>query len=154
MIKNKMGTLLATFFGIGKVAPLPGTVTTALCIPLVWLLSLSGHLAYSIACIILFLVSVWAAEVHEQIVKVHDLNEIVIDEVIGFFVAMAFLPITWKSLLAGFFIFRLLDIFKPYPISWFDKNVKGGFGVVIDDVVAGVATNLILLLFIELNFFL
>jgi phosphatidylglycerophosphatase A len=59
---------------------------------------------------------------------------------------MAALPITWTSLILGFVLFRFFDIFKPWPISWLDKKVSGGLGIMIDDIVAGIASALVLIL--------
>lgn len=74
----------------------------------------------------------------------HDLPEFVMDEVAGFLVTMALVPFTWSFLLAGFVLFRLLDALKPFPISWFDRKVPGGVGVVADDLVAGIVANILL----------
>jgi phosphatidylglycerophosphatase A len=70
---------------------------------------------------------------------VHDHGGIVWDEFVGFWIAMAALPVTWQSLILGFVLFRLFDILKPWPISWLDRRVSGGFGIMIDDVIAGIA---------------
>ena len=74
----------------------------------------------------------------------HDRQEIVIDEVAGFLITMAMIPLTWQTWVAGFLLFRFFDAVKPWPISVLDKKVKGGLGVVVDDVAAGLAANLIL----------
>jgi phosphatidylglycerophosphatase A len=68
----------------------------------------------------------------------------VIDEVIGFLITMTWLPMTWQAYLAGFLLFRVLDIFKPFPIGYLDEKVPGGLGVVADDVAAGMIANIIL----------
>ena len=70
--------------------------------------------------------------------KVPDASPIVIDEVAGYLVTMALVPWSWPAVLAGFVFFRILDVVKPWPASYFDKSVKNGFGVVMDDVAAGV----------------
>jgi len=75
---------------------------------------------------------------------VHDHGGIVWDEFVGFWIAMAALPITWQSVILGFLLFRLFDIFKPWPISWLDKKVSGGFGIMIDDVIAGMAAAVVI----------
>jgi phosphatidylglycerophosphatase A len=76
--------------------------------------------------------------------KEGDPQEVVIDEVVGFLVAMTWLPLNWKWLLAGFLLFRLLDVFKPFPISYLDRNMKGGMGIVMDDILAGVFASIAL----------
>ena len=135
---------VATFFGIGFFPKGPGTAGTFATIPLVLLLSWAGPLFYMAAVILLLPVAIIAAQVYEQDAGGHDHNEIVIDEVIGFLVAMTWLPMTWQSLLAGFLLFRVLDILKPFPISYLDEKVPGGFGVVVDDLFAGLVVNIIL----------
>jgi phosphatidylglycerophosphatase A len=75
---------------------------------------------------------------------VHDHGGIVWDEFVGFWIAMAALPITWQSVILGFVLFRVFDIFKPWPISWLDKRVSGGFGIMIDDVIAGLAAAVVI----------
>jgi phosphatidylglycerophosphatase A len=77
---------------------------------------------------------------------VHDHGGIVWDEFVGFWIAMAALPVSWISLILGFMLFRLFDILKPWPISWLDKKVSGGFGIMIDDVIAGLAAAAVIAL--------
>jgi phosphatidylglycerophosphatase A len=74
----------------------------------------------------------------------HDSRRIVIDEIAGYLVAVAYLPPSPLVLLAAFLIFRFFDVVKPYPASWVDRNLPGGAGVVLDDVVAGLYSNLVL----------
>ena len=86
--------------------------------------------------------------VHTYIVRIRlgilNSKEIVIDEMIGFMIAMTWMPQTWQAYLAGFCLFRFLDILKPPPIRYFDRRVPGGLGVVLDDVVAGLVANIFL----------
>lgn len=135
---------IATVFGVGRILRAPGTwgslVTLPLALGLMWL----GPLAYMAATLAMAIVAILAAEQYEQQSEKHDSKEIVIDEVAGMLVTMTMLPMTWQSFVIGFILFRLLDIFKPFPISYFDRKVPGGFGVVIDDLVAGMIANGIL----------
>jgi len=94
--------------------------------------------------IIMGIIAVVVSHLYESQFGVHDSGAIVIDEVVGFLVAVIWLPLTWKTLVAGFLIFRLLDILKPFPINVIDRKIKGGVGVVLDDVAAGVVTNVVL----------
>jgi phosphatidylglycerophosphatase A len=71
---------------------------------------------------------------------IHDHPGIVWDEFVGLWIAMIGLPVTWSSIIAGFFLFRVFDILKPWPIGWIDKNFNGGLGIMLDDIVAGIAT--------------
>ncbi len=77
---------------------------------------------------------------------VHDHSGIVWDEIAGFWLAMTAMPVSWVWMLAGFLLFRLFDIWKPWPIGWLDKHVDGGYGIMLDDLVAGLFTWLILFL--------
>jgi phosphatidylglycerophosphatase A len=134
----------ATWAYLGKSPLIPGTVGTLGAVPLVCLFAAAGPLGYVVASVAFCVFSVWSAEGYERIADKHDSREIVIDEVAGFLVTMAFLPLTWQTLLAGFFLFRLLDITKPTPIGILDEKIDGGFGVVVDDLVAGLFANVLL----------
>lgn len=135
---------IATFFGIGKARKAPGTWGTLATIPLVLLLMHFGILTYMVATLLLLPLAIVSAEVYEKQSATHDSKEIVIDEVLGFMITMTWLPMSWQSFVLGFLLFRALDIWKPFPISYLDKKVQGGLGVVIDDVAAGIVANLIL----------
>lgn len=134
----------ATLFGVGRWPWGPGTWGTLVTVPLAVALAWVGPLWHMIFVLTLVPVSIVAAEFYEQDGGAHDPKEIVIDEMLGYLIAMTWLPFTWQSFVAGFFLFRVLDIWKPFPISIFDRKVKGGLGTVIDDVVAGVLVNLLL----------
>lgn len=138
---HRYAVLIATWFHVGKIPRAPGTWGTLAALPLVFLLHKLGDYWQMGACLLLFPVAVWAAEAYESASGTHDSKEIVIDEVLGMAITMTFLPVTWQAYAAGFALFRLLDILKPFPISYFDRNVKGGIGVVADDVVAGIIAN-------------
>lgn len=135
---------LATFFGVGKSPKAPGTLGTLAALPLAALMLWLGPLYHMGFILLLFPISVLAAEVYERQKGSHDAQEIVIDEVLGLLITMTWLPMSWQSFVFGFFLFRLLDIWKPFPISYLDRKIQGGLGVVIDDVVAGLVANLIL----------
>ncbi len=135
---------IVTFFGAGLVPKAPGTMGTIAAIPLAVLLLWIGplwHMGFTLA---LTIVAIWACEMYEREKGGHDHPEAVIDEVVGYLITMVWMPLTWQSLLIGFVLFRLFDILKPWPISWMDKNIKGGIGVVIDDVAAGVVASLLM----------
>jgi len=91
--------------------------------------------------IAIIILGIFAAQAYESESPEHDSKEIVIDEVSGFLITMALVPCTWKSILLGFTLFRLLDIFKPWPISVLDRKVKGGIGVMVDDIAAGIIAS-------------
>ena len=135
---------LSTLGPVGFLPKGPGTWGTLATLPLVMLLAWAGPLVYMLFTVLLLPVGILAAQTYEDDVGGHDHKEIVIDEVLGFLIAMTWLPMTWQSLLAGFLLFRVLDIFKPFPISYLDKKVPEGLGVVIDDLVAGLIVNIVL----------
>lgn len=134
----------ATLFGVGNIPFMPGTWGTLATVPLCYFMLQLGPLLYMLITLALSIYAIWAADLYEQQAGTHDAKQIVIDELAGFLVTMAWMPLTWQSLLIGFVIFRLLDIVKPFPISYFDKKVPKGLGVVADDVVAGIIGNVIL----------
>lgn len=135
-----------TWFGCGCAPKAPGTFGTVGALPLVWLASLMGDFPYMGFTLVFSAASILIAQKFEDDFGGgrHDLPEFVMDEVAGFLVTMAMVPFTWSFVLMGFVLFRLLDALKPYPISWFDRKVPGGVGVVADDLVAGIAANILL----------
>ena len=138
--------LIATFFNVGYSKVAPGTVGTIAAIPLAWALLAWGPIYGMICTVLLVPLSIVAAQVYETDFADggHDSSAIVIDEVVGFLVTMTWMPLTWQAFAVGFILFRLLDILKPFPISYLDRKVPGGVGVVIDDLVAGLIANVIL----------
>lgn len=131
---------LALGFGSGLLKPAPGTWGTLAAVPLVLLagqvVEFDSYL-YVLLCLIGFGIGVYLCGQTAQDVGEHDHSAIVWDEFVGLFVAMIWLPLSCKTLLFAFLLFRLFDIIKPWPISWLDKHVDGGFGIMIDDVLAG-----------------
>lgn len=124
-------------FGLGAAPFAPGTFGTLLGIPLYLLLaelSLAGYLA---ALTLLFVAGVVLCHFTARSLGVHDHPAIVFDEVVGYLVAMTLAPSGIWSLAAGFALFRLFDIWKPWPIRWVDRRVHGGVGIMLDDVLAG-----------------
>jgi phosphatidylglycerophosphatase A len=155
MIFQKTLLSAATFFGLGKVSKAPGTVATAATIPIVILMAQFEFYIYMVLALVIAILAIISAELYEQQSKEHDQSEIVIDEVAGFIVTMTWLPINWKTVLAGFLVFRFLDILKPFPISYMDKKIQGGIGVVADDLAAGIIGNILLqLILVKTTFFL
>jgi phosphatidylglycerophosphatase A len=129
-------TVLAAWGPCGFSPVAPGTVGTAGAVPLAWAVAGLPPLALLPFLLAFFWLSVAAATRAGRHWKVVDASPIVIDEVIGYLVGMAFVPFSWPAALAGFLLFRLFDVWKPWPASYFD-SVKSGFGVVMDDVAAG-----------------
>lgn len=133
--------LLAFGFGSGLSPKAPGTVGTIAAIPLWLLLAQLPQIPYILVVAAAALIGISICGVAADRLGVHDHGGIVWDEFVGLWIAMAFLPPTYVSLALGFVLFRLFDIIKPWPISWLDKHVGGGLGIMIDDVVAGLAAG-------------
>lgn len=123
----------------------PGTIGTLGAIPLVWTLGQFDPIVYMIFTFTLAVVAIFVSHLYLSLFDVeHDPGEVVIDEVVGFMVAMTWLPHSWQWLALGFILFRFLDILKPFPIGYVDRKIEGGVGVVADDLVAGILANVIL----------
>ena len=130
---------LALGFGSGLAPKAPGTFGTLAAIPLISLCSDLTYQFYAAIVLVMAIVGVYLCDYTAKAAGVHDHPAIVWDEFVGFFITMFLIPINWQTILVGFLLFRLFDIAKPWPISWLDKNCHGGFGIMIDDVVAGLA---------------
>jgi phosphatidylglycerophosphatase A len=129
---------LALGFGSGLATKMPGTFGTLAALPLVVVLSLySSFNIYLIVTILSSVVGIWICGKAADDMGVHDDSSIVWDELAGMLITMLAVPLSWQTLLAGFVLFRFFDILKPWPISYLDKHVHGGFGIMIDDVLAG-----------------
>jgi phosphatidylglycerophosphatase A len=129
--------ILAAWGPCGFAPVAPGTFGTLGAIPLCWALSWLTWPAYLGATLLLALLAGWSAHHAGRYWKVADASPIVIDEVVGYLVTMAFVPFSWPAAIVGFVLFRIFDILKPWPASAFDR-MKSGFGVTMDDVAAGV----------------
>ncbi len=140
----KISEIISTWFWVGKIPWAPGTFGTLAALPFAYALSFLGPIVFMGVTIIGVFVGIVAADIYEGSLGEHDLGEIVIDEVVGLLISLTWLPMTWQSLVLGFCVFRFFDILKPFPISWLDQKIKGGLGVMLDDVAAGVITNIIL----------
>jgi phosphatidylglycerophosphatase A len=141
---NYFISLLATGFGVGYSPVAPGTLGTLIAIPVYYFLSAIPSPIYGITLIGFFFLSVWISENAEIFFGKKDDQRIVIDEMMGFLITMLWVPKTILFVTIGFFLFRLFDILKPFPIRRLEKRLKGGYGVVLDDVMAGVYANIIL----------
>jgi phosphatidylglycerophosphatase A len=140
---------LATWFGCGKMPFAPGTFGTLGALPLVWLLASYGPFPYMLSTFVFSVLAIWVAQLYETVGGKHDASEVVIDEVAGFLVTMAWVPLTWPYVIAGFVLFRAFDILKPFPISYIDQRVKGGVGVIGDDLLAGIVSNVLLQIILQ-----
>jgi phosphatidylglycerophosphatase A len=137
---------LATAGGVGYAPVAPGTWGALVAVPfLPWLAALRARapVCYGALLAGMAAVGVWAAGRAEVVFGGKDHSRIVIDEVAGQLVAGAFVPGTWVAAGLAFVLFRLFDVAKPYPASFFDRRVPGGLGVVGDDLVAGAYAGLV-----------
>lgn len=129
--------LLGTWFGSGLSPKMSGTCGSIAALPFAYVIqTIWGNSALLLASIIAFFVGWWASHVYLRYTDASDPKEIVIDEVAGQWLVLSFLYPTFNSYLAGLVVFRLFDIVKPWPISWSDRKIKGGFGVMFDDILA------------------
>lgn len=144
MSRKKVVEAFATGFYLGKIPFMPGTFGTLLGIPVTWLFLMGSPNFYLFACILFLGFSVLIAELYERYFHAHDPGEVVIDEVLGYAISMAWLPATWQSFIAAFVVFRFFDILKPFPINYVDRKIPGGLGTILDDVAAGLVTNFVL----------
>ncbi|RKR04222.1 phosphatidylglycerophosphatase [Kushneria sinocarnis] len=127
-------------FGLGSgMAPFaPGTFGTLAAIPFYWLLS---DLPLSVYLLVLLVAGLWGIHLCDRTSRdmgVHDHSGIVWDEFVGYWVTMMAVPFSWPAALWGFAVFRLFDVIKPWPVRFVDRRVTGGFGIMFDDVLAGV----------------
>ena len=130
--------LLAFGLGSGLAPKAPGTVGTLVAIPVYVLLQPLGFIYYSIGLLLLCLASIYIAGKSARLLDVHDHSGIVIDEICGCLLALWLIPNQWLWIAAGFVMFRFYDIFKPWPINYLDRQVGGGVGIVLDDLMAGI----------------
>ena len=136
--------LLAYGFGAGLSPKAPGTMGTLAAIPLYIGLSQLEPWLYTTATLAAFDAGVFICGYTARRLGVEDPKSVVWDEVVGFFISMAFVPFGLVWIAAGFVVFRLLDILKPWPIRWLDRHVKGGFGIMLDDAVAALPVCVLL----------
>jgi phosphatidylglycerophosphatase A len=130
--------LLAFGFGSGLAPKAPGTAGTLAAVPLYLLLTPLSAVGYLGVVLAVALAGIWICGRASQTLGSHDHPGIVWDEFAGFLVTMIPASGSWISLLAGFVLFRFFDIWKPWPIRLADKKVGGGFGVMLDDLLAGI----------------
>jgi len=134
---------IATFFGVGYCPVAPGTAGAAAGLLLFAMLSHLSPMLYLLTCVALVFLGIWAAEEFSRQSGTHDDGRIVIDEVAGQLLSLVPLVLSGRSgsvplVVTGFVLFRIFDVWKPGPVRWLERNLSGGAGVVMDDVLAGV----------------
>lgn len=153
----RASTVVASVFGIGYFEFAPGTIMSAIAVPLAILIALRGGGGMGIvgATLIALIIGILACADHVRETKREDPPECVIDELAGQWLACSFCLLTFGGLLPAphislpmfllaFVLFRLFDIRKPWPVSWADKNIKGGLGVMTDDMIAGLMAGVLI----------
>jgi phosphatidylglycerophosphatase A len=143
---GSLSGFLALGFGSGLSPLAPGTAGTLAAVPFAVLLVQLPPALLWIALAALFLAGVFFCGQASRRLGRHDPGSIVWDEMVGYWVTVAFVPAHWGWWLAAFLLFRAFDILKPWPIRWFDRHVGGGLGIMLDDLVAALIAGLVLLL--------
>ena len=138
-MKQRIAIALATGFGIGDLPKAPGTWASLAALPLAWIIQATfGMFGLLAAAIAMFAIGWWASSIYVAWTGAEDPAPVVIDEVAGQWLTLVLAdPDRWWLWLLGFAAFRLFDIVKPWPVSWADRNVRGGLGVMLDDFLAG-----------------
>lgn len=145
-LRQKPICLLAFGFGSGLAPVAPGTFGTLPALPLAFVLTLMGIDGWLLAfvCVCLFMWGIRICSYTEKALGKQDYGGIVWDEIVAMLLVLAFVPFHWQWWLWAFIVFRLFDALKPWPIKWFDRRFHGGFGIMIDDLIAALMTLLVL----------
>ena len=134
--------LLAFGFGAGLSPKAPGTMGTVVAVLIYLVLPSMPPIIYAGLILLSFVFGIWICGKTAEDLGVHDHGGIVWDEFVGYWITMFMAPSGLFWVLLGFVLFRLLDIFKPWPIKWADKELAGGLGIMLDDVLAGIMAAL------------
>ena len=129
---------LAFGFGSGASPYAPGTIGTLVAVPIYLLMMHLSLWIYLILVVVMLIVGIWLCDVTSRDLGVHDHSGIVWDEFVGYLITMAAAPQGVAWIITGFILFRFFDILKPWPIRYIDKQVQGGWGIMLDDILAGV----------------
>ncbi|MBF0110230.1 MAG: phosphatidylglycerophosphatase A [Magnetococcales bacterium] len=137
---------IATLGGVGRWGKAPGTMGSLVSLPLCHLALVVGTLWHVLALGFIIVIGTWAAARAQSILQDKDPGEVVIDEMAGMMLTMIGAPEGWVWLLIGFLAFRVFDIWKPWPVGWLDRTLPGGWGIMADDLAAGVYAWLVVTL--------
>jgi phosphatidylglycerophosphatase A len=153
-VKQNLSKFIATFGGAGLFPVAPGTAGSIAGLGVLWAISLVPSDSYKLLLQLLFLIvfiplGVIASSAYEKYFDKVDPGEVVVDEVVGIVITLFALPFSLFNIIAGFLLFRFFDIVKPFPIGKL-QNIKGGWGVMADDIAAGIASLIVLRLLIRL----
>jgi phosphatidylglycerophosphatase A len=137
--------VLATWFGVGLLPVMPGTWASLIAVTCAWAIrSLCGETALAAAVVIIFASGCWAAAKIAKASASKDPRAVVIDEVAGQCLVLLLSPLDPLSCSVGFLLFRIFDVWKPWPVRWADRHVPGGLGIMLDDLLAAVYAALVL----------
>jgi phosphatidylglycerophosphatase A len=141
---SRLDYFLAFGFGSGLMKTAPGTWGTAAAIPIFLLLSHLSTISYLTIVSGLFFLGIWICDKVSRDLKIHDFSGIVWDEIVGFLFTMTAIKPSILNITIGFSLFRVFDIFKPYPISIIDRKIHGGFGIMLDDLAAAIPAYILI----------
>jgi phosphatidylglycerophosphatase A len=142
-----MAAYISTLFGVGRSPVAPGTVASIVALPIAWLvMTLGGPVPLLILAFIVSALGMWSCDVYARATGTHDPSECVIDELAGQFIACALAPLSLPGFALAFVLFRLFDISKLWPISVAER-LRGGLGIMADDLVAGLIAGAIVAVF-------
>lgn len=147
--QGNLANLIATLGGVGHVRLAPGTLASAVAAVAAYVLAQASVLAVAAALVLALAAGFWAVGVYLDGTKSSDPGEVVIDEVCGQWLALLFAPVDPVFYAVGFLAFRFFDIAKPWPISWAERHFKGAMGVMADDVLAGLAAGVVLVVLVK-----
>ncbi|MAP41783.1 MAG: phosphatidylglycerophosphatase A [Woeseiaceae bacterium] len=140
----RLAFAIGTVFKTGYIPIAPGTIGSIVGLLVFWLIKDSASFTVEVLVVtILFFVGVWASTIVEQVLQRQDPGVVIVDEVVGMLVALMLLPPTTTVIFLAFFLFRFFDIVKPYPARWCEQ-LSRGWGIMMDDVVAGLYVNVLL----------
>mgnify|MGYP001822853993 CR=1 FL=1 len=131
-------TLVATWFGSGLLSKAPGTWGSLAALPFAWAIAWAGGpWLLGLAAVFVFVIGLWASHLYARALGAEDPGSVVVDEVAGQWLALLPVALSVAYYPLAFIAFRFFDILKPWPVSWLDKHIKGAFGIMADDVMAG-----------------
>lgn len=142
-VMRKFILFLATGFGSGYLPGIPGTYGSMVGMGIVYWMSRLALAPYAVTTVGFFFLGVWVSSEAERYLQQTDPGRVVIDEIVGVMVTMFLVPFRWQTALAGFLLFRVFDIWKPLSIRRL-QHLPGGWGIMVDDLAAGIVSNLLL----------
>lgn len=146
-IKSKASIIISSLFFTGYIPLAPGTFGTLVALFFLMIFKIEGFVFYSFLLFI-FILGIYVSDKAEQAIGERDSRHIVIDEFAGYMVSVAAVTPQWKNLLIAFLLFRFFDILKPFPIRDIERRLNGGLAIMLDDIIAGIYSNILLRLMI------